>query len=346
MKKSALKVAVVGATGAVGKEMLALLESRKFPFSELKLFSSPRSLGKTLRCSEKTWNCEILTKGCFEGVDFAFFDASDEVSREWVKEATAAGACVIDNSGSHRMHPEVLLVVPEVNGHTLENLKSSGKIAGSLIAGPNCTTIQLVVALKPLHDAYGLKRLIVSTYQSVSGAGTAAVDELRTQTTEVLAGKTPKAVHLKHPIAFNCIPQIGGFLSGDDEGTTSEEKKIILETRKILGLPNLAVACTAIRVPTIACHAESVLCEFEKTPNVDEARKLLAAFPGVEVKDTPKDSVYPMNVTSTRKEAVTVGRIRKDPTHEQGLQFWVVSDNLWKGAALNAIQIAESILRY
>lgn len=345
MKKTDLKIAVIGATGAVGKEMLALLESRKFPFTELKLFSSSRSAGKALQCAGKTWICEVLAKGCFADIDFAFFDASDEVSREWAKEAAAAGACVIDNSGTHRMDSTVALVVPEVNGHRLETLKTSGKIAGTIIAGPNCTTIQLVVALKPLHDAYGLKRLIVSTYQSVSGAGTAAVDELLSQTAEVLAGKSPRAVHLKHPIAFNCIPQIGGFLSGEDEGTTSEEKKVILETRKILDLPNLPVACTAIRVPTIACHAESVLCEFEKKPDLNEARKLLAAFPGIEVKDEPKDSVYPMNVTSTRKEAVTVGRIRKDPTHERGLQFWVVSDNLWKGAALNAIQIAESILR-
>lgn len=344
MKRTGLKIAVVGATGAVGKEMTDLLETRGFPFSELLLFSSPRSVGREITCAGKTWKVEALKPGCFAGVDYAFFDASDEVSKEWVPAARAAGVCVIDSSGVHRMQVDVPLVVPEVNGEILTQLKKSGTIAGSLISGPNCTTVQLVMALKPLHDKFELSRVVVSTYQAVSGAGAAAMDELRSQITTVLDGgkATPKV--LKHQIAFNCIPQIGSFLSGESEGTTSEENKVILETRKILGLPNLKVACTAVRVPTLACHAESVLCEFVKNPDLTVAREALKSFPGVTVSDSPKDSAYPMNVGNARKDAVDVGRIRKDPSSSNGLQFWVVSDNLRKGAALNAIQIAEALL--
>ncbi len=340
MKKTGLTVAVVGATGAVGKEMLDALETRRFPYAELRLFASPRSVGHALECGGKTWKCEKLAKGCFAGVDFAFFDASDEISKEWVGEARTAGACVIDNSNTYRMDPAVSLVVPEINGHLLK----SGPAAGALFAGPNCTTAQLVMALKPLHDAFGLRRVIVSTYQSVSGAGAAAIAELRSQTGDVLAGREAKAVKLKHPIAFNCIPQIGGFLTGADEGSTSEEKKVILETRKILGLPNLAVACTAIRVPTVACHAESVNAEFERKPDLAEARRVLEKFPGVELMDDPAGSKYPMNLHGAGHDPVYVGRVRADPSHPNGLQFWVVADNLRKGAALNAIQIAEALL--
>jgi len=340
MKKTGLTVAVIGATGAVGKEMLDCLENRRFPFSDLRLFASPSSVGKELVCGGKKWKVAALTPGCFTGVDFAFFDASDEISKEWVSEARTSGACVIDNSATYRMDPNIPLVVPEVNGELLK----ANRGPGSLVAGPNCTTAQLVVALKPLHDRFGLKRVIVSTYQAVSGAGAAAVEELRFQTGEVLAGRTPKAVKLKYPIAFNCIPQIGGFLSGSDEGSTSEELKVIKETRKILGLPNLAVACTAIRVPTAACHAESVNAEFERRPDADEARAVLAKFPGIEVLDSPKDFSYPMNLHGVGRDPVYVGRIRKDPSHDFGLQFWVVADNLRKGAALNAIQIAETML--
>lgn len=340
MKKTGLNLAIVGATGAVGKVMLEVLAERRFPFSELRLFASSRSVGKELRCGDHKVKCRALEKGAFDGVDFAFFDASDEVSRTWVPEARAAGACVIDNSGTFRMGDETPLVVPEVNGNLLASLTRKG----ALIAGPNCTTAQLVVALKPLHDRYGLKRVVVSTYQSVSGAGAAAVDELRIQTGEVLAGREAKASKLKYPIAFNLIPQIGGFLSGADEGATSEEMKVIQETRKILGLPNLAVACTAIRVPTVTCHAESVNAEFATKPDPTEARALLAKFPGIEIMDTPEKFQYPMNLSAAGNNPVYVGRIRRDPSHEMGLQFWVVADNLRKGAALNAIQIAESIL--
>lgn len=344
MKRTALKIAVVGATGAVGKEMTDLLEKRQFPFSELLLFSSPRSLGREISCAGKKWKVQTLTKDSFAGVDYAFFDASDEISKEWVPIARAAGVCVIDSSGTYRMQADIPLIVPEVNGHILKELKDSGKIAGALLSGPNCTTVQLVMALKPLHDRFGLERVIVSTYQSVSGAGAAAMEELSSQTSTVLSGGKAVASVLKHPIAFNCIPQIGSFLFGDDEGSTSEEKKVILETRKILGLPNLQVACTAIRVPTLACHAESVLCEFSKTPDVEGARAALRSFSGVTLSDSPKDLAYPMNISNARGDAVDVGRIRRDPSSSRGLQFWVVSDNLRKGAALNAIQIAEALL--
>jgi aspartate-semialdehyde dehydrogenase len=346
-KKTGLKVAVVGATGAVGKEMVDLLESRSFPFSELHFFASSRSLGKVIECGGKKWMCKVLEKGCFDGIDVAFFDASDEVSKQWVPEARKAGVTVIDSSGTYRMADGIPLVVPEVNGQEAVKAAASAKgDEGALIAGPNCTTVQLVVALKPLHDKYGLKRVVVSTYQSVSGAGASAMEELRTQTGDVLAGKPAKAVQLKHPIAFNCIPQIGGFVAdGEFEGQTSEEKKVIVETRKILGLPQLKVACTAIRVPTFTCHAESVLCEFERRPEPKEALETLAKFPGVEVVDEPKESRYPMHLTGAKRDAVYVGRLRRDPSSENGLQFWVVSDNLRKGAALNAIQVAETLLR-
>ncbi len=344
MKRSGLKIAVVGATGAVGKEMIQLLEKRNFPFSELLLFSSPRSLGKKVTCAGKTWSVGVLESGCFDGVDYAFFDASDEISKEWVPVARAAGVCVIDSSGTYRMNAEVPLIVPEVNGHILKKLSATGSVSGALLAGPNCTTVQLVMALKPLHDRFGLERVVVSTYQAVSGAGAAAMDELTSQITTVMSGGKAVAKILKHPIAFNCIPQIGSFLAGDDEGSTSEEKKVILETRKILDLPNLAVACTAVRVPALACHSESVLCEFKNVPDVAGAREALRAFPGVTVTDSPKDFAYPMNLANAHGDAVDVGRIRKDPSSPRGLQFWVVSDNLRKGAALNAIQIAEALL--
>lgn len=340
MKTKDLTIAIVGATGAVGKVMLEILSERRFPFSELRLFASPRSVGRELKCGDHLSKCRVLEKGAFAGVDFAFFDASDEISREWVPEARSSGACVIDNSGSFRMGDEIPLIVPEVNGKMIKGISRKG----ALISGPNCTTAQLVVALKPLHDRYHLKRVVVSTYQSVSGAGAAAVEELRSQTGEVLAGHGGRAIKFKHPIAFNLIPQIGGFLSGSDEGSTSEELKVIQETRKILGIPSLAVSCTAVRVPTLSCHAESVSAEFELKPNVGETRELLAGFPGIEVIDSPENFHYPMNLYATGRDPVYVGRIRKDTSCDLGLQFWVVADNLRKGAALNAIQIAESIL--
>jgi aspartate-semialdehyde dehydrogenase len=287
-----------------------------------------------------------MKPGCFKGVDIAFFDASDAVSKEWVPRASEEGAWVVDNSASYRMESDVPLVVPEVNGKLVEEKVKRGVKALSprerIIAGPNCTTVQLVVALKPLADRFGLKRLVVSTYQSVSGAGTAAMEELETQTSAALNDELLPPKAFSHPIAFNCIPQIGGF---KDDGYTSEEHKLMAETRKILGLPELRVSATAIRVPTLSCHGESVNVEFEKPVSVEAAREVLSKSPGIVIRDEPGKMVYPMGIEAAGKDPVYVGRLRKDPSVGNGLNFWVVSDNLRKGAALNAIQVGEIIVR-
>lgn len=353
-----MKVAVVGATGAVGTVMLELLEKRKFPVQDLKVFATARSQGRKLRCQGREWTVEVLKPGCFEGVDIAFFDASDAVSKDWALQAAEAGAWVVDNSATYRMEKDVPLVVPEVNGHKLRRLVQIGRAnlhaRERIVAGPNCSTIQLVVALKPIAEHWGLKRVVVSSYQSVSGAGSAAMDELTALSKEVLGGTTPRELKskvLKYPIAFNCIPQIGGFMSGtggEAEGATSEEYKIITESRKILGLPELKITATAVRVPTYACHAESVNIECEKPFELDALKKTLADFPGIVLEDSPQDFRYPMGIYAHAREAVYVGRIRRDfslQNGDNGLNCWVVSDNLWKGAALNAIQIGEVLTR-
>lgn len=344
--KSDLKIAVVGATGAVGREMFSVLESRKFPVGELVAFASERSDGKELRLNGKHWRCQVMKPGCFKGVDIAFFDASDAVSKEWVPRASEEGAWVVDNSATFRMESDVPLVVPEVNGRLVEEKAKRGVKALSprerIIAGPNCTTVQLVVALKPLAERFVMKRLVVSTYQSVSGAGTAAMEELETQTSAALNDEIIPPKAFAHPIAFNCIPQIGGF---KDDGYTSEEHKLMAETRKILGLPDLRVSATAIRVPTLSCHGESVNVEFEKPVSVEEAREVLSRQSGIVLRDEPGKQVYPMGVEAAGKDPVYVGRIRRDPSVGNGLNFWVVSDNLRKGAALNAIQVGEIIVR-
>jgi aspartate-semialdehyde dehydrogenase len=342
----ALKIAVVGATGAVGREMFSVLESRNFPVGDLVAFASPRSDGKELKLQGKSYRCQVMAPGCFKGVDIAFFDASDAVSKEWVPRATEEGAWVVDNSATFRMEKDIPLVVPEVNGKLVEEKVKRGVRALSprerIIAGPNCTTVQLVVALKPLAERFTMKRLVVSTYQSVSGAGTAAMEELETQTSALLNDEIIPPQAFAHPIAFNCIPQIGGF---KDDGYTSEEHKLMAETRKILGLPELRVSATAIRVPTLSCHGESVNVEFEKPVSIDEARELLGKSPGIVLRDEPARLSYPMGVEAAGKDPVYVGRIRKDPSVPNGLNFWVVSDNLRKGAALNAIQVGEILTR-
>lgn len=340
MKK--YKIAIIGATGAVGRAMTDILNHRPFPIESVIPFASERSRGKKIKIQNHEYECETLRPGCFDGVDFAFFDVSDELSKTWVPEALKSGTTVIDNSGTYRMNPEIPLVVPEVNGDLIQPSRK-------LYAGPNCTTIQLVVALKPLHERFGLKRVNVSTYQAVSGAGTEAMSELRTQTENVLKGSTPQASVFKHPIPFNCIPQIGSF---DSEGHSSEEKKVIQETKKILNLPNLKVSCTAVRVPVFMGHSESVSMEFEKPIDLGEARNALKTFPGIHLLDSPENSVYPMNSTpsgysipsASGSDPVYVGRLRKDPSCDNGIQMWVVADNLRKGAALNAIQIAEKVI--
>ncbi|MCM2277086.1 MAG: aspartate-semialdehyde dehydrogenase [Oligoflexia bacterium] len=350
--KRGLKVAVVGATGAVGRELLAILEQRSFPVGELVAFASERSVGKTIRFRGEALACQILREDCFAGVDLAFFDASDAVSKTWVPKAAESGAWVVDNSATFRLEEDILLSVPEVNGDLLKRKLHAGGSPDArqrMIAGPNCSTVQLVMALKPLHEAWGLKRVVVSSYQSTSGAGTAAMEELSSQTLGALNRKSIPAKAFSHGIAFNCIPQIGGVR---DDGYTSEEAKIIAESRKILELPGLRISATAVRVPTFSSHGESVNIEFERAVTPEEARAALAAFPGIVVQDEPKRFIYPMGNPgdgsrvegASGRDAVYVGRIRKDPSVENGLNLWVVSDNLRKGAALNAVQIGEVLV--
>jgi aspartate-semialdehyde dehydrogenase len=356
MSKRKLKIAVVGATGAVGRELLAILEERKFPAGELVAFASPRSEGKTVEFQGNSVRLHVLKKGCFDGVDIAFFDASDAVSKEWVPEAASAGAWVVDNSATFRMDEDVLLLVPEVNGHLLENRlkeKDSGQggYKSRVIAGPNCSTVQLVVGVKPIHDQWEIERIVVSTYQSTSGAGTAAMEELSRQTIGIFnqASVAPQA--FPHQIAFNCIPQIGGF---KEDGYTSEEHKLMAEAKKILNLPELRISATAIRVPTFSCHAESINIETRKPFELSEVRAALKAQPGVILQDDPEQKIYPMGMPgddsavegATGRDAVYIGRIRKDLSVRHGLNLWIVSDNLRKGAALNAIQIGEVLVQH
>ena len=351
-----LKIAVVGATGAVGRELLGILESRKFPVSELVPFASSRSSGKLIPWNGKNYRCRALEKGCFEGVQIAFFDASDSISKEWVPQAVESGAWVVDNSATFRLENNTLLVVPEVNGKLLEDHLNSKSIQDFLpkeriLAGPNCSTVQMVVALKPISDQWGLKRVVVSSYQSTSGAGSAAMKELSLQTVAMFnqsAISAPK--EFTHQIAFNCIPHIGSF---KDDGYTSEEQKIMDESRKILGLPGLRISATAVRVPTFSCHGESINIECDRPFLLEEVRAALAAHPGIILQDDPKKNIYPMGMThgtdvvesATGRDAVYVGRVRKDPSVEYGLNLWVVSDNLRKGAALNAVQMGEILLK-
>lgn len=361
MSVKELDVAVVGATGAVGQEILKILESRAFPVRRLVPFASARSAGTSVRFRQQEHACRVLEPGCFNGLDVAFFDASDEVSRQWVPVAVAAGCWVIDNSATFRLDPDVLLLVPEVNGARLEERlkknfeKAQGGSAQAMperariLTGPNCSTVQMVMALKPLHERFTLKRVVVSTYQSVSGAGKLAIDELKAQTRDYLAGVPFESTVFPHQIAFNCIPQVGGF---KEDGMTSEEQKMIAESRKLLDLPALRLSVTAVRVPTIGCHGESVNAEFERPVDLAEARLALMALAGISLLDDPSNRVYPLGEATESdrveggrgRDAVYVGRVRRDPSVENGLNLWVVSDNLRKGAALNAVQIGESLV--
>lgn len=337
-----MKVAVIGATGAVGKEILSIIEERSFPVTELIAFASDRSEGKPVSFKGKSVFCQILKAGCFDGIDIAFFDASDEVSGQWVPEAVKAGCWVVDNSAQYRMDKKTLLGVPEINGKEIKTYVLKQKKAGKagIVAGPNCSTVQLVMALQPIHKLFGLKRVVVSSYQSTSGAGSAAQSELREQTASWLLGQEKAPKIFPHPIAFNCIPQIGGF---KPDGFTSEEHKIMAESRKILNLPKLAITATAVRVPTFRGHAETVAVECKKSVSIPRLKKVLSKEPGISLVDEPSQKRYPMNRVTTG-DPVFVGRLRKDPSAPHGVLFWVVSDNLRKGAALNAIQIGELLL--
>lgn len=327
-------VAVVGATGAVGGTMLRVLEERGFPVTELRPLASERSEGRLLDYLGQERAVQLLTAESFEGIHIALFSAGSSRALEFAPAAVEAGAVVIDNSSAYRMDDAVPLVVPEVNEHDLEG-------HAGIVANPNCVAAPLVVALKPLADAVGLERVIVSTYQSVSGTGQAAVRELREQTAGLLAGNEPEPEIYPHPIAFNVLPHIDTF---DESGYTGEERKVAAETRKMLGLPDLRVSATCVRVPVIQSHSQAVHIETTEPISADAARNLLMAAPGVILVDEPGLNLYPLPREATGSDAVFVGRIREDSSYSRGLALWVVSDNLRKGAATNAVQIAESLV--
>lgn len=329
-------VAVVGATGMVGREAVELLEERGFPVGEMRLLASGRTAGSTATFAGRTLTVENLALADFAGVDVVFSAPGATVSKEFAPRAVAAGAVVIDKSSAYRMDPDVPLVVPEVNG--IASLGHKG-----IISSPNCSTIPLVLCLGPLHRAFGLKRVIVSTYQAVSGAGRKGGDELVNQCIAKLGQRPLEIKAFPHQIAFNVVPQVEVFRA-EDGGYTTEETKIVFETRKILGLPDLKVTATAVRVPVLNGHSESVNVEFETPVTPEAARLVLAAAPGVIVVDNPLEGEYPMPLDATGRDEVLVGRVRRDPTVENGLNLWLSCDNIRKGAALNAVQIAEHLL--
>jgi aspartate-semialdehyde dehydrogenase len=334
-KKSAYTVAVVGVTGAVGTEMLSILEERKFPVDQVLPLASSRSAGGEVTFRGKRIKVKLLTKESFQGVDIALFSAGGTVSQEYAPVAVEAGAVVIDNSSAWRMDLKVPLVVPEVNLHDIETHQG-------IIANPNCSTIQMVVALKPLHDHAKITRIVVSTYQSVSGTGKDAMDELAEQCRQLLSFGDIKPKVYPHQIAFNCLPHIDDFLPS---GYTKEEMKMVNETRKIMGDESIGIAATTVRVPVFVGHGESINIETEKKLSVEEARTILSAAPGVQLQDDPSKGVYPLQIDSAGTDAVFVGRIREDDSIPKGLSLWVVADNLRKGAALNAVQIAEELVK-
>jgi aspartate-semialdehyde dehydrogenase len=334
-KKSGYVVAVVGATGAVGTEMIEVLEERKFPVTRLVPLASTRSAGGMVTFEGNEVLIEVLTKDSFAGVDIALFSAGAELSREFAPIAVKAGAVVIDNSAAWRMAPEVPLVVPEVNAHDIQRHKG-------IIANPNCSTIQMVVALKPLHDQARIKRIVVTTFQSVSGTGKEAMDELMAECQDLLSFKEASPKVYPYQIAFNCLPQIDDFLPS---GYTKEEMKMVHETRKIMGDQSIHVTATTVRVPVYVGHSEAINIETEQKVSANEARALLSTAPGVLLYDDPAHKIYPMPLEVAGKDEVYVGRIREDESIANGLNLWVVADNLRKGAALNAVQIAEHLAK-
>lgn len=324
-------VAVIGATGAVGTIILELLEKRNFPAKSYRLLASARSAGKQIQLAGKTVTVEELTHDCFEGVDLVIASTPDDTAAEYLPSAIKAGAKVIDESGYWRMNPDVALVVPEINPDAALNAKG-------IIASPNCSTTQMVLAMKPLHDAATVKRVVVSTYQATSGAGLQGNVDLTDGTKAALDGSSYDYQAFSHPIAFNAIPQIG---SEKESGYTSEEMKMVYETRKIFGDESIMVCPTCVRIPVSNCHSESILVETERPVSVEEARELFAKTQGITVVDDLQNGQYPMPSNCDGSDEVFIGRIRKDLSSENGLSFWCVSDNLRKGAATNAVQIGE-----
>lgn len=334
-------VAVVGVTGAVGEQIIRLLAERNFPVKELKLLASARSAGKTVRFKDRDIVIEEATPASFEGVEIVFLSAGGDVSKELIPHAVKAGAVCIDNTSAYRMDPETPLVVPEVNPEQI--FENTG-----IIANPNCSTIQMVATLKPLYDRYGISKVIVSTYQAVSGAGAKAIDEMLRQSREVLAGNPSNpdilpvgGLPVKHQIAFNAIPQIDKFL---DNGFTNEEMKMIRETKKIMGDESIEVTATCVRIPVVYGHSESVYVELKSEFEMEEVRKLLAEAPGIVLYDEPGEQKYPLATDAAGKIETFVGRVRRDLNNPLALNLWIVSDNLLKGAAWNAVQIGETLI--
>ncbi len=336
-RKTGYHVAVVGATGAVGEEMVKVLEERDFPVEKLSLLASARSAGEKLLFKNRPHRVQDLAGFDFSGVDIALFSAGAQVSAQFAPKAAAAGAVVIDNTSNFRYDPDIPLVVPEVNPHRIADYPHR-----RIIANPNCSTIQMVVALKPIYDAVGIERINVATYQSVSGAGKEAIEELAWQTARLLNGQPIEPNRFPKQIAFNILPQIDIFM---ENGYTKEEMKMVWETRKILEDESIRVNPTCARVPVFYGHAEAVHIETREKITAEEARKLLEAAPGVEVIDRHEPGGYPTPVEAAGQDPVYVGRIREDLSHPKGLNLWIVADNVRKGAALNAVQIAEILVR-
>ena len=324
-----MKLAVVGATGLVGQEVLAVLEERNVPYDELFLVASPRSVGKTITYKGTSYTVIGMEEAVSIAPDIAIFSAGGGTSLEWAPKFAEAGSIVVDNSSAWRMSPDHKLIVPEINGNSLESFDR-------IIANPNCSTIQLVMALAPLHDAFGIKRLVISTYQSVTGTGKAAVDQMMNER----AGKPAEKVY-PHPIDMNVLPHIDVFL---DNGYTKEEMKMVNETKKILGDDSLSITATAVRLPVMGGHSESVNVEFHKEFSMDEIIRRLNEMPGVVIQDDVENNVYPMPLNAHRKDEVFVGRLRRDHSQPNALNMWIVADNLRKGAATNAVQIAEFLM--
>jgi aspartate-semialdehyde dehydrogenase len=337
MKKEKYNVAVAGATGAVGTEMVSILQERNFPVANLKLLASTRGAGTKMEFKGEDYTVEVLNENSFSGVDIGLFSPGGSVSEKFAPIAGKAGCVVIDNTSAFRMDPQVPLVVPEVNAHAIAQYSKK-----NIISNPNCSTIQMVVALKPIHDAVRIKRVVVSTYQAVSGTGRRAIKELESQILAIYSNREIEKSVYPHQIAFNCLPHIDVFF---DNGYTKEEMKMVNETRKILEDNSIQVTATTVRVPVFYGHSESVNIETEKKITPAEVREILSKAPGVVVVDNPKKFEYPLAIHAAGKDETFVGRIREDESIPNGINMWIVSDNIRKGAALNAVQIAEILIQ-
>ena len=337
MERNGYRVCIVGATGVVGQEMISVLEERNFPVKDLMLLASERTAGTTLEFKGEELKVEVHREDSFKGMEIGLFSAGGAISQKYASIASEEGCVVIDNTSAFRMDPEVPLVVPEVNPHAIADHTHKG-----IIANPNCSTIQMVVVLKPIHDVAIIKRVVVSTYQSVSGTGKEAIRELEKQTLAIFNQQEVKSEVYPHQIAFNCLPHIDAF---SENGYTKEEIKMVNETKKIMEDESIGITATTVRVPVFYCHSESVNIETTKKITPEEVRHILAHAPGVIVVDDPKKNDYPLAVYAAGKDETFVGRIRKDESIEKGINMWIVSDNIRKGAALNAVQIAEILVK-